>query len=208
MECNRGVIARAGCRDYTERMPKTTELSGVMVPVVTTFDARGESLDVAAFTSNIQAYVEAGIAGIVVAGSSGEAPFLTDAERGVLIEAARGVVPADRWLIAGAGAESTRQTVERAREAARRGADAVLVVAPHYFPQSTTALNESTPELTIARPYAVDLTGWFEGYSHPGGTDAVGTYNRVEIDVNAFSDQTGTLTLLLPLRSDSARQVI
>jgi 4-hydroxy-2-oxoglutarate aldolase len=139
MEGNRSVIARAGCRDYTERMPKTTELSGVMVPVVTTFDARGESLDVAAFTSNIQAYVEAGIAGIVVAGSSGEAPFLTDAERGVLIEAARGVVPADRWLIAGAGAESTRQTVERAREAARRGADAVLVVAPHYFPQSTTA---------------------------------------------------------------------
>ena len=37
------------------------------------------------------------------------------------------------------GSESTRQTVERAREAARRGADAVLVVAPHYFPQSTTA---------------------------------------------------------------------
>ena len=70
---------------------------------------------------------------------------------------------------------------------------------PGAFPESTTALNESTPELAIARPYAVDLTGWFEGYSHPGGTDAVGTYNRVEIDVNAFSDQTGTLTLLDPV---------
>ncbi len=119
-------------------MPRPTELSGVMVPVVTTFDARGESLDVAAFSANIQAYVEAGVSGIVVTGSSGEAPFLTDAERAVLVEAARGVVPGDRWLIAGVGAESTRQTVERAREAARRGADAVLVVAPHYFPQSTT----------------------------------------------------------------------
>ncbi|MFI5250751.1 MAG: dihydrodipicolinate synthase family protein, partial [Gemmatimonadales bacterium] len=120
-------------------MPRPTELGGVMVPVVTTFDARGESLDAAAFTSNIEAYIDAGVSGIVVAGSSGEAPFLTDAERTVLVEAARGVVPAGRWLIAGVGSESTRQTVERAREAARRGADAVLVVAPHYFPQSTTA---------------------------------------------------------------------
>ena len=36
------------------------------------------------------------------------------------------------------------------------------------FPQSTAALNQSTPELATARPYAVDLTGWFEGFSHPG----------------------------------------
>lgn len=72
-------------------------------------------------------------------------------------------------------------------------------VRPGAFPQTTTALNQSTPELTIARPYAVDLTGWFEGYSHPGFNDAVGIDNRVEVDVNAFSDQTGTLSLLDPL---------
>jgi len=42
-------------------------------------------------------------------------------------------VPADRWLIAGVGAESTRATIQRARDAAARGADAVLVVAPHYY---------------------------------------------------------------------------
>jgi 4-hydroxy-2-oxoglutarate aldolase len=120
-------------------MPTPTELGGVMVPVVTNFDDHGESLDVGAFTANVRAYVDAGISGIVVAGSSGEAPLLSDAERAVLIEAARGLVPSDRWLIAGVGAESTRHTVERAREAARRGADAVLVVAPHYFPQSSGA---------------------------------------------------------------------
>jgi len=101
-------------------MPTPTELGGVMVPVVTNFDDHGESLDVGAFTANVRAYVDAGISGIVVAGSSGEAPLLSDAERAVLIE-------------------STRHTVERAREAARRGADAVLVVAPHYFPQSSGA---------------------------------------------------------------------
>ena len=47
------------------------------------------------------------------------------------------------------------------------------------FPESTTALNESTPELATARPYAVDLTGWFEGYSHPGTIDANGGTSRV-----------------------------
>ena len=41
-------------------------------------------------------------------------------------------------------------------------------VRPGAFPESTTALNDSTPELATARPYAVDLTGWFEGYTPPG----------------------------------------
>ena len=118
-------------------MPTPTELGGLMVPAVTNFDDRGESLDVDAFSANIRAYIKAGVSGIVVAGSSGEAPLLTDDERAVLIEAARGLVPTDRWLIAGVGAESTRLTVERARDAAHCGADAVLVVAPHYFPQTS-----------------------------------------------------------------------
>ena len=46
------------------------------------------------------------------------------------------------------------------------------------FPQSTIALNDSTPELATDRPYAVDLTGWFEGFSHPGSQDAAGGTNR------------------------------
>ena len=45
---------------------------------------------------------------------------------------------------------------------------------PGAFPVSTTALNQSTPQLAFARPYAVDLTGWFEGFTHPGMIDANG----------------------------------
>jgi 4-hydroxy-2-oxoglutarate aldolase len=74
----------------------------------------------------------------VVAGSTGEATLLSEIERATLFECARTVVPGDRWLIAGVGAESTKLTVERARAAAARGADAVLVVAPHYYPESIT----------------------------------------------------------------------
>ncbi len=50
---------------------------------------------------------------------------------------------------------------------------------PGAFPISTQALSEATPEIATARPYAADLTGWFEGYSKPGGVDANGNYARV-----------------------------
>jgi phospholipid/cholesterol/gamma-HCH transport system substrate-binding protein len=64
------------------------------------------------------------------------------------------------------------------------------------FPQSAAALKASTPELAVARPYAVDLTGWFEGYSHPGGYDANGGYSRVAPVVGVASIQNGTLNFL------------
>ncbi len=67
------------------------------------------------------------------------------------------------------------------------------------FPQSTIAFNNSTPELAIARPYAVDLTGWFEGYTHPGTIDANGGSSRVAPIVGVGSIQNGTLNLLGPL---------
>ena len=55
---------------------------------------------------------------------------------------------------------------------------------PGAFPESVTALNGSTPELAFARPYAVDLTGWFEGFSHPGVIDANGATSRVVAALN------------------------
>jgi phospholipid/cholesterol/gamma-HCH transport system substrate-binding protein len=76
------------------------------------------------------------------------------------------------------------------------------------FPQSTTALNNSTPELAVARPYAVDLTGWFEGFSHPGGYDANGAYSRVAPIVGVGSIQNGTLNLLPSLVDAALRQVL
>jgi phospholipid/cholesterol/gamma-HCH transport system substrate-binding protein len=58
---------------------------------------------------------------------------------------------------------------------------------PGAFPESTIALNQSTPELAVFRPYAVDLTGWFEDYSHPGTTDANGGVNRAEVSLGAYT---------------------
>lgn len=109
-----------------------TRFRGVMGPLVTPFHA-DESLDVAAFQANIRAHIAAGLDGVLVAGSTGEAALLDDDERRRLVAAAREVVPADRTLLVGTGSESTRQCVARCRDAAAGGADAVLVVSPHYY---------------------------------------------------------------------------
>ncbi len=64
------------------------------------------------------------------------------------------------------------------------------------FVVSQQALNQATPELAVARPYAVDLTGWFEGYSHPGVYDANGAASRIGINIGLGSINNGTLNLL------------
>lgn len=114
-------------------------LSGIFGPVVTTFDAKSGELDLAAFEANLQAHLAAGLRGIVVAGSTGEAVLLDEAERAQLVDRARRAIPRDRLLIVGAGAESTRTTIARCRAAGAAGADAVLVVSPHYYTAAMTA---------------------------------------------------------------------
>jgi phospholipid/cholesterol/gamma-HCH transport system substrate-binding protein len=76
------------------------------------------------------------------------------------------------------------------------------------FPESTQALNDSTPELATARPYAVDLTGWFEGFSHPGGTDVNGNFSRVAPVVGVGSIENGALNLLPSFLDPVLRQVL
>ena len=108
-------------------------LKGVLGPVVTTFRSTNGDIDVDAFASNVRAHLDAGMHGIVVTGSTGEAALLDERERMTLIEAARKEIPRDRLLLVGTGAESTRLAQRYTRLAAERGADGVLVVAPHYY---------------------------------------------------------------------------
>lgn len=107
------------------------QFHGVFGPVITPFAASGD-VDLAAFTQNLKAHIAAGLDGAVVNGSTGEAALLDEAERDRCLATAREAI-GDKVLIAGTGAESARLTSERCRRAATLGADAVLVVAPHYY---------------------------------------------------------------------------
>ena len=81
-------------------------------------------------------------------------------------------------------------------------------VRPGAFPESTTALNDSTPELATARPYAVDLTGWFEGYTHPGTIDANGGSSRIAPVVGVGSIENGALNLLPSFTNPTLRSIL
>jgi 4-hydroxy-2-oxoglutarate aldolase len=133
-----------------ETRPIADRLRGVFAPVVTPFDGRTGELDRAAFERNVRAHAAAGLHGVVVAGSTGEAALLDDGERAALVAAARAALPPDRLVIAGAGAESTRSSIRLAKQAAGEGADAVIVVAPHYYGDAMTAVALSTHYRRIA----------------------------------------------------------
>ena len=135
--------------------------AGVFAPVVTTFydAAEGGDLDLADFAANIRAHLAAGMHGIVVTGSTGEAALLDFDERGALVDTAREMVPSDKRLIVGTGAESTRACIKLTRDAASRGADGVLVVAPHYYGAAMTeaALSDHYHAVADASPVPVML---------------------------------------------------
>jgi phospholipid/cholesterol/gamma-HCH transport system substrate-binding protein len=73
------------------------------------------------------------------------------------------------------------------------------------FPASTEALEQATPELATARPYAPDLTGWFDDFSHSGLYDALGGASRASIHLNLFAPVNGVLKPLTDpvLQSDA-----
>jgi 4-hydroxy-2-oxoglutarate aldolase len=108
-----------------------------MLPFPTPFDARGE-LDLDGLSVNLSRWNAAGVNGYVALGSTGERVHLDDAESLRVVEAAREVVPADMSFVVGVGQQSTRETIKEARRAATAGADAVLVITPHFYRAAMT----------------------------------------------------------------------
>jgi phospholipid/cholesterol/gamma-HCH transport system substrate-binding protein len=66
------------------------------------------------------------------------------------------------------------------------------------LPASAKALEGAVPEISYARPYAVDLTGWFDDFSHSGVYDALGGASRAAPHANAFALVNGVLTPIPP----------
>ncbi len=114
-------------------------LEGVICPVVTPFNKRGD-IDEGFFRENLSRLSGVGLAGVLVTGSTGEASYLAEKERLRLVELARDIVKAPELLLVGTGLESTAATIKLSRESVERGADALMVLTPSYFkPQMDSA---------------------------------------------------------------------
>ena len=108
------------------------ELSGVYPALTTPFAADG-SVSLAGLKQNFARYNQTGLAGYVVLGSTGESVLLSEAERDAILVAAKESAAKEKKLIAGTGAESTAETIERTRRAAELGYQVALVKTPHYY---------------------------------------------------------------------------
>lgn len=107
-------------------------IKGIFPPAVTPFNRRGE-IDTGLFRDNLRRLTGIGLSGVLVAGSTGEAPYLTERERLRLVGIARDVVRPPELLVVGTGLESTAGTVRLSREAVAQGADVLLVLTPNYY---------------------------------------------------------------------------
>ncbi|HUE83782.1 MAG TPA: dihydrodipicolinate synthase family protein [Pyrinomonadaceae bacterium] len=124
-------------------------LRGILLPFTTPF-ATTEEIDLAGLRKNIRAWNETGIKGYVALGSTGERVNLDEREYVLVVESAREEVPANLTLIVGAGQQSTRGTIVEIKRAAVAGADAVLVLTPHFYRAAITQDALSTHFMVVA----------------------------------------------------------
>ncbi len=110
---------------------------GIFPPLTTPFAADG-SVALDRLRENVRRYNEARLAGYVVTGSTGEAVLLSRDEIERVWAAARETAGPGKILIAGTGAESTAETIERTNRAAALGYQAALVKTPHYYKPALT----------------------------------------------------------------------
>src|SRR5678816_1476191 len=93
-----------------------SDLKGILLPTTTPFDLDGQ-ISTPAVTSNIKEWSARGVIGFVVLGSTGERVHLDEREYLEVIEVSRAAT--DSVLIAGAGQQSTVNTIKEIKSAAR-----------------------------------------------------------------------------------------
>ena len=114
---------------------------GVYTPLVVYFHD-DESLDITTTVQHARRMAQAGVKGLVLQGSNGEAPHLLHDERVVLIKSIRHALDEENYrqivIIAGCGAASLRETTLYLQEAKESGADFGLLLPPSYWATAMT----------------------------------------------------------------------
>lgn len=116
---------------------------GAATALVTPFEKENQRIDEKAFRALIEEQIDAGIAALVIAGTTGEVSTLTESEHKnllrIALEQAGGRVP----IIAGCGSNDTEVMLRRSRNAAEVGCQGLLLVTPYYNKATPTGLIRS-----------------------------------------------------------------
>jgi 4-hydroxy-tetrahydrodipicolinate synthase len=124
-------------------------LGAILTAIVTPFDDELR-VDEAAFVELMHHLVAHGSDGLVVAGTTGEAPALSVEEHLALIELAVGERPDGATIVAGAGSNDTRHAVHMTERVTELGADAVLSVTPYYNRPNRRGIRRHYEEISKA----------------------------------------------------------
>lgn len=119
--------------------------------MATPFDEDGR-VDEAAALKLASHLLEHGSHGLVISGSTGEAPTLTDEEALVLTRAVRREVGEDVLLVCGTGTNYTEHSIELTQGAAEAGADAALIVTPYYNKPNPAGIQAHFEAIAAAVP--------------------------------------------------------
>lgn len=158
-------------------------LQGSLVAIVTPMFDDG-SLDLDALRKLIDWHIDAGTDGIVIVGTTGESPTVDVNEHCLLIKTTVEQVAGRVAVIAGTGANSTREAIELTRNAKELGADACLLVAPYYNKPTQEGLYQHY----AAVAGAVDIPQIL--YNVPGRTGC-DIHNDTVIRLSAISNIVG-----------------
>lgn len=115
-------------------------LEGAFTALVTPFTPDRSAVDWDAFERLVEAQIEAGISGLVPCGTTGESPTLSMEEHAEVISRTVEIVSGRVPVLAGAGSNSTHETIHLCKAAAAAGADALMVVNPYYNKPSQAGL--------------------------------------------------------------------
>ncbi|MFI0236698.1 dihydrodipicolinate synthase family protein [Streptomyces sp. NPDC016845] len=113
------------------RAPFPAPLRGVVPPLITPLTPEGE-VDAVSVRRLAEHLIGAGVHGLFLLGSSGEAAFLTDVQRRAALEAAVEAAAGRVPVLAGVIDTTTPRVLERAEDAVKAGADALVATAPFY----------------------------------------------------------------------------
>jgi 4-hydroxy-2-oxoglutarate aldolase len=112
------------------------KLAGIAAPITTPFLDEEVAYD--RLRDNIKKYSRTELAGFFALGSNGEGKCLTETEKLKVLEVVLQEKSAHQIVMAGAGYESTKQTIAFSRKVAEMGADFVSIVTPSYFKSRLT----------------------------------------------------------------------
>jgi 4-hydroxy-tetrahydrodipicolinate synthase len=115
------------------------ELKGVYPAMVTPLNP-DEKVDKAAMRKVVRYLLDGGVHGLVVLGSTGEFPAMTETMRQDAIETALDEVQGKVPVLIGCGEPGTKRTVEQVKAASKTKASGVLVALPYYFPLDQNAV--------------------------------------------------------------------